>query len=144
MSSREVCIHNKQIHDDGSCICKICYPPGPSEFDKLKAKVYQLICSNNKLREACKELAARVPAEEVCVHCGLPMTEDEAVINFGICERCFVDPRIADMEAIIKILAANIRSAPRHPTPGCAFIEVHDNTIQRLRELAETGVKDGG
>lgn len=31
MGSREVCIHNKQVHDDGRCSCKICYPPDQDE-----------------------------------------------------------------------------------------------------------------
>lgn len=143
MSSREVCIHNMEIKDDGSCSCTVCYPPGPSEFEVLQEKVDRLLLDNECLRAACRELSARVPAEEDCQHCGLPMTENEAVLNFGICERCFIDPRIADMEAIIKILAANIVGAPIHPTPNCNFIEAQDNTIQRLKELAKTGVKDG-
>ena len=93
------------------------------ENEELKAEV-------QKLREACKELAARKEGEETCSVCGKPCYECDATPIGYLCSRCCQHPAEEECDRLRKVVNDFADYADDSGWPA---------TASELRKLAYSG-----
>ncbi len=112
MSSREVCIHNREIKDNGDCSCEICYPK-----TSLRSTIATLRAERDKWRAAAadykaNEVAAESERDELQERCeGLNVALDGRLLYIneihkllGMSNAPWIEERIAAESAALEEL----------------------------------------